>query len=208
MQTSVVNKYHLNEEQLLICWQQFLDGEREAFGRLISFYYAALFQYGMKMHADKAFVQDCIQDMATHLWSRRERLSREVHVKSYLFKSLRHDMMRQLRRRQLQAQHIIQWWKTDPHFDAEFSVETSIIDNEAAKEQRQRLHESLQSLSPRQQEIIYLRYYQNMDHEQVAVIMKLQKEAVYNLLSAAIKRLKSHWGLAVALIISLLSKFF
>jgi RNA polymerase sigma factor (sigma-70 family) len=166
----------------------------------------------MKIHPDKAFVQDCIQDIATDLWSKRERLSRDVHVKSYLFKSLRHKMIRQLERRHIQQRHLLVWGQGEQPFDAEFSVETAIIDNEADLERKQQLYASLQSLTPRQQEIIYLRYYQNLEHDQVAIIMKLSKEAVYNLLSSSLKRLKSYWqsgaGTISGLVLLVFGKYF
>jgi len=203
------NIYHLEEGELLTCWQQFLEGNSEAFGQIISCYYAALFQYGIKIHADKAFVQDSIQDMATDLWSKRERLSRQVHVKSYLFKSLRHKMIRQLQRRDVQQRHLLLWGQGAlAPFDAEFSVEAAIIDNETNRQRKQLLYDSLKSLSPRQQEIIYLRYFQNLEHDQVAAIMKLSRVAVYNLLSSSLKRLKSQIGPLSSIALLLSGKYF
>ncbi|HVI45309.1 MAG TPA: sigma-70 family RNA polymerase sigma factor [Chitinophaga sp.] len=196
MNISRENTYHLSEEQITVNWQHFLEGGSDAFGRIIACYYNGLFQYGMKIHADSAFVEDCLQDMATTLWSKRQQLSRDVHVKGYLFKSLRHKMLRQLQTRKTQQQHLHLWLQGyQPPFNAEFSIESSIIDSDADSQRKQQLHACLQQLSHRQQEIIYLRYFQDLDHEQVAAIMKLSREATYNLLSATLKRLRSQWQL-------------
>jgi len=188
--------YHADNGQLLSGWQKFLDGDSEAFGQLVALYYAPLFQYGMKIHPDKDFVEDCIQEMATTLWTKRSNLSREVHVKSYFFKSLRHKMLRELQNHKTQQKRLGLWIQDyQPPFNAELSVESFIIDDDGERERKQQLHNCLQQLSHRQQEIIYLRYFQNLEHEQVAAIMKLTKEAAYNLLSMALKRLRNQWEL-------------
>jgi RNA polymerase sigma factor (sigma-70 family) len=199
---------HFHESQVIVCWQQFLSGDSHAYGQVIEYHYAALFQYGMKMQSDKAFVEDCIQEMFTTLWTKRERLKPDLHVKSYLLKCLRHKILRQLEQLKSNRKHILLFGRSlVDAFTAEFSVETTIIDMEQVRQRKAQLHKCLNTLSPRQQEIIYLRYFEELDHEQVAVIMNLNKAAVYNLLSIALKRLKSQWETLLLLSTGMLESF-
>jgi RNA polymerase sigma factor (sigma-70 family) len=52
----------------------------------------------------------------------------------------------------------------------------------------------LASLSRRQQEVIYLRFYVDADLEEIAEIMSLNRQSVYNLLHDALKKLKKLSG--------------
>lgn len=48
----------------------------------------------------------------------------------------------------------------------------------------------LAALSNRQREIIYLRFYQNLDYEEISEVMNINYQASRNLLSHAIKVLR------------------
>lgn len=196
------NNFH--ESQITVYWQRFLSGDSHFFGQIIEFHYQTLFQYGMKMHPSTPLIEDCIQDMFTDLLKKREKLRHDVHVKSYLLKSLRHKILRQLQQQKSIREHMTLFGRSqESPFNAEFSVETTIIDAEEVWQRKNRLQKCLRTLSPRQQEIIYLRYFQGLECEQVAVIMNLHLAAVYNLSSLALKRLKTQWQSFLTIIASL-----
>jgi RNA polymerase sigma factor (sigma-70 family) len=48
----------------------------------------------------------------------------------------------------------------------------------------------LANLSRRQQEVIYLRFYMDADTDEIAEIMSLNRQSVYNLLHDALRRLR------------------
>ena len=90
-----------------------------------------------------------------------------------------------------------QQWLTDEDeldFDAEdlgeISVEQQIIEVETNQELLQQLNRQLAELPKRQQEIIYLKFYENLDNESIAQVMSISRQAVANLLYRTLKELK------------------
>jgi RNA polymerase sigma factor (sigma-70 family) len=57
-----------------------------------------------------------------------------------------------------------------------------------------KMRQALAGLSRRQQEVIYLRFYVEADIEEIAEIMSLNRQSVYNLLHDALKKLKKSSG--------------
>ncbi len=53
------------------------------------------------------------------------------------------------------------------------------------------LTKSFESLTKRQKEALFLRYYENFTYEQIAEAMQLELKSVYNLVSKAIDTLRN-----------------
>ena len=81
----------------------------------------------------------------------------------------------------------------DYDFFHEFSIERIIIEKQISEERAEKLKKTLSQLSKRQKEIIYLKYYQYLDHGQIAELMNISKQSVYNLLHETINQLRSLW---------------
>ena len=78
-------------------------------------------------------------------------------------------------------------------FMQEFSIEKQIIDKQISEEKAEKVRLALKRLSKKQQEIIYLKYYQHLDYAQIAELMSINRQSVYNLLHEAIQKLRSVW---------------
>jgi RNA polymerase sigma factor (sigma-70 family) len=81
----------------------------------------------------------------------------------------------------------------DSHLIGDLPIETAIIEDEASQYYVRKLQQLIPKLSKRQQEIIYLRFYENLDNEAIAEVMSLSRQAVANLLWRALKELKDYW---------------
>lgn len=81
----------------------------------------------------------------------------------------------------------------DTDFFGEFSVETRIIQQEFEEQQLKKLRQTLDKLSKREREVIYLKFYQEMDYEQIAALMSINYQSVRNLVHTAIRELKKSW---------------
>jgi RNA polymerase sigma factor (sigma-70 family) len=73
----------------------------------------------------------------------------------------------------------------------EFSLEQVIIEKQISEERAQKLKKILPELSRKQNEIVYLKYYQHLDHAQIAELMNLSRQSVYNLLHETLQRLRN-----------------
>ncbi|WAC14294.1 RNA polymerase sigma factor [Dyadobacter pollutisoli] len=171
-------------------WQRFKAGDSEALGQLAQVHYRALYNYASKFSSDSDFIRDSIQELYLELWERRNFLSETAFVKSYLLKALRHKLIKEsirLKRFQEPRQAFFDGENTDP------SIESNIIEDENIRFQNGRLKRIITLLTKRQQEIIYLRFYQNLENEDIAQIMGLGRQSVSNLLYRTLKEIKEIW---------------
>lgn len=174
-----------------LIWQRFLSGEMEAFDKLMTLHFRTLFHYGSKFSRDQEFVKDNIQDLFLLLWEKRANLNAQIPVRPYLMASLRRLMHRNVKNRPLLDDTGVE--EIIGRFDIEFSVEEEYIENESNRVMTQRLKKLLEELPLRQKEVVYLKFYQEMDRSQISEIMNISPQTVSNLLQIAIKHLKNHW---------------
>jgi RNA polymerase sigma factor (sigma-70 family) len=194
----------MDQLDVSVLWRRFLAGDTEAFGLLMSSHYRALYQYGTKFSRDKEFVKDCIQDLFLGLWEKRQNLNKDAVVKPYLLASLRRLMHRQVVSRTWVGEE--QLGEPDGAFDIEFSVEQIYIEKEGTLVRTRQLQQLLDELPKRQKEVVYLKYFLEMDRIQIAEVMEVTPQTVSNLLQIAIKQLKKHWK--AALLAMLMIPFF
>ncbi|SEI95769.1 RNA polymerase sigma factor, sigma-70 family [Dyadobacter koreensis] len=171
-------------------WLKFKSGDAAAFGELSQMHYRALYNYATKFSSDPEFIRDCIQELYLELWERRTFLSETAFVKSYLLKALRHKLIKESVRLKRFKEPKELFFDAD---ESDLSVESLIIQNEHLKHQIKRLNTIVSHLSKRQQEIIYLRFYQNLENEDISQIMNLGRQSVANLLYRTIKEIKEIW---------------
>jgi RNA polymerase sigma factor (sigma-70 family) len=93
-------------------------------------------------------------------------------------------------------------------FHVEFSVEQLLIREQTLKDTSEKLITMLNQLPRRQKEILYLRFFQELEVEQIVQVMEIHPQSAYNLLHKAIHRLRQSWiseteSFSVALLMSL-----
>ncbi len=167
-------------------WQQFKNGNEEAYSFMYEKYVPILYSYGYRIHPDEDVIKDCLQDLFVNLWISRENLGNTDSIKFYLFRSLRREIARKL--------------NSSPGFtpdtsaplseNIEYSIEDKLIEIEVNQIQNKELDTALTYLSDRQREVIYLRFYQNISFEEIAGIMGISHRAVYKLIYRAVDILK------------------
>jgi RNA polymerase sigma factor (sigma-70 family) len=155
-------------------WQSFLEGDKEALSEIFQDTYDDLYRYGHKLTFNYDIVEDAIQDLFLKLWKNRLNLKPVDNIKPYLFKSLRNHI--------IDSFYLI---KTVPVNQDDlpaivYSHEDFIIDSQVTEEIRNRVIEALNQLPPKQREIIYLRYFEEIDFETIASIMDINVQSVRN----------------------------
>lgn len=188
---------YLEEEQKL--WREMLAGDVTAFEHLIDRTYDLLFNYGIKFNGDRELIKDCIQDVFLGVWEKRDALNPEIPPKPYLLASLR----RRLHRLALRMDCMDYYNESDIVFDLEFNAEYQLIESEKDRQLASRMTEMLNELPKRQKEAVFLRFYNDMEREQIALVMDIQPQSVSNLLQEAFKFIKSHWRAIISLVLIL-----
>ena len=175
-------------------WDAFREGNQSAFSAIYQKYRSALSNYGSRIVSDTALIEDSIQDLFVDLWNRREYVSRTSSVKFYLFKALRHRILRNKRN-----SHSANMEPLDKHVSlfTESSYEEDTIKVQLQSEQIRHLQNSLAKLPPRQREAINLRYFHYFSNEEIAAIMEITYPSACKLIYAALKSLTASLKLVV-----------
>jgi RNA polymerase sigma factor (sigma-70 family) len=150
-------------------------------------HYRNLFAYGTKFRNDPEFVKDCLQDLFLELWKNKATLGSTNFVKSYLFKCVRNKIFRSLQKNKWHLQ--TETLDNNYVFDVEFSIEYHLIREQTLRDLANRFSKVLNTLPKRQKEIIYLRYYQDLEIAEIVKVMEINAQSVYNLISKALSNL-------------------
>jgi RNA polymerase sigma factor (sigma-70 family) len=165
--------------------------DEQALAALMKKYYADLYSYGLRFTPDEALVKDCIQEVFISLWQRRENSASILSLKYYLLRAVKNKVLKSLH----QQNHKIGPIEGLSNYDffQEYSIERFIIEQQVSEEKTARLRRTLQQLSHRQHEVIYLKFYQRLDNGQIAELMNIGRQSVYNLLHETLQKLRSLW---------------
>lgn len=169
-------------------WQNVKKDNELAFSILYNKYTQRLYNYGMHTCHDYDLVMDCLQELFSSIWEKRSNLSVVHSVSSYLFKSFRRLLMKKLtwRRRFLLSIETQQ----NRCFQVTLPVEHAMEEEELDAERAEKIKRGLSSLTKRQREAIFLKFYNGLNYSDIASIMELQVDSVYNIISKAIDCLR------------------
>lgn len=189
-------------QQDSILWQRFKEGDRIAFESLIRTYYQSLFEYGRKFTPDRDALKDHVHDLFTNLWERRTVIGDTDHIKPYLLKSLRNRIIKEKQRSNIFSE--VSDWEFAPAGFFDEDVETRIISDETSNEKKHQINHILSTLTRRQQEIIHLKFYQNLSNDQIADLLVISRPAVANLLYQTLKLFREKWHILLYSILSII----
>lgn len=189
-----------DEPLLAQLWSRFKAGDEKAFDQLAELRYRILFNYATRFTKNRDFIKDCIQDLFLELWERRGKLVDTPYVTIYLIKSLRNNLVRQLRQEKSLGK--TDDWDKDSFTD-EMTAERELIAAELLSEQAQTLRRAIEQLPSRQQEVIFLKFYEGLSNEEIAQIMDVERQTVANFLYRALTQMK-HFLPAFILLLPLL----
>lgn len=168
-------------------WARFLAGDDKAYAEIYKTYLGDMFSYGMRFTSDRELLKDCLQDVFVKIYSNRSTLSQTDNIKLYLFTALKNTLFNVFQKDK-ESFHID---TVEPVFTTEYSVEEQYIANEQDRERTDKMKQILDTLTPRQREVIYYRYVEGMKLEEICKIMDMNYQSVQNLIQRSIRKVKN-----------------
>jgi RNA polymerase sigma-70 factor (ECF subfamily) len=176
----------LNIESDTILWNQFRDGDEASFVRLFKNYYSNLYHYGCKISRDTTLVEDCIQELFIEMW-RSNGKAEIISLKAYIFKSFKFKLLKALGKIGKMSKLM-----ADQNVDTfQLSHEIFLMNEQENNILTKKVQNALDQLSPRQKEIVYLKFYMDLSYEEVSEIMNINYQASRNLVYQSVKVLKN-----------------
>jgi RNA polymerase sigma factor (sigma-70 family) len=166
-------------------WRLFLQGDEEAFAHIFETSARPLYRYGHALTPHKEIVEDSIQDIFIELWNSRLRLKDTDNILYYLFKVLRRKIFKNIDSNILLDDDLLK-----NNSDSIPSLETTIIENENQVQKLAHITDAISKLSPRQREVLELRFYQGFSYEEIGVITEINLQSVHNTVHRALTALR------------------
>ena len=180
-------------------WEFFVGGDLNAFSTLFKNYYQQLHNYGLRISNNSEMTADCIQDFFVYLYEHRESLGNIKCVRSYLFVSFRRAILKTLNK----SRHLETIDENNVRFT--FSEEELRLEKELNKQKANIVKTVLNRLSPREREVIYLKYYSELKTSEITEVMNITYQSVLNTLQKAFAKLR--YSLETATIREVLNKY-
>ncbi len=177
----------ITDESSAVKWQEFLQGDENAYSWLYKTYIQLLYSYGLHFTMDGELIKDCIQEVFTKIYKNRKTLILPDNVRLYLLIALKNCLLNALNK---------QYRYTDLEsipFILSETVEDEFLSTEASKLQKEEVENILSILTPRQREIMYYRFVEEMDFDQICKIMDLNYNSAHNLIQRALKKVRDNY---------------
>ncbi|HEU4633759.1 MAG TPA: sigma-70 family RNA polymerase sigma factor [Flavisolibacter sp.] len=171
--------WHLSEKE-----------DKKAFACLYEQYFDQLFNYAIRFCADREQVKEYIQEMFIKLWRNRHNLNKATNIEHYLMGALRNVI---LKKQSYKTRFVFEELEEESYdFEMAYPAEHRIIQTEQQKLLHQHFKKAFTKLTPRQKEIIYLRYLKGMNYEELAAIMNISVKAAYKLIARSLETLREN----------------
>lgn len=182
-------EFHILKDEEV--WEIFKSGNEDAMGYIYRTNIYILYKYGNKFSPNGQLVEDCIQDLFLTIWKNRENLNSTDSIKLYLLGALRKKLIRYAAQDQ---KHQTLHESIDEYcFDLEYDPQEFEFGVQMKKSNENTIKQFLEKLSKRQKEAIYLKFYQDMDYEEIGQIMELNYQSTRNLIYSSLKSLRAQF---------------
>lgn len=168
-------------------WISFIKGDSDAFSELYKLFYRTLYSYGLSFRTSEEQVRDIIQDLFVKLYARSELVKDASTLSPFLFASMRNACINSMKTEQRLTS-----LDTIAGFEINYSIDNNNIEDKEELDRIKILVKNiLDQLTPRQREIIYLRFLHQMEYEEISKIMEMSEQAARNLVHRAMDKMRS-----------------
>lgn len=169
-------------------WIATVAGDQDAYALLHKSLYPSLYHYLLKMVKDEELADDLLQDVFIKIWTKRVQIGEMKNVKAYFFTAARSTAINHFRRVKLVNEKLERYPELE--LELEFNQEDVIIAAELNSNLKLVITEALNNLPARQREIIYLKFYEDMDYAKIAEVTGIRYQSVINHVFRAIQTLR------------------
>jgi len=168
----------LTNKNIDFLWRSFLKGDDKNFSIIYQQHIEELFSYVLKLSPDREIVKDCIQEVFIDLFQKRNKIDIEIkNLKSYLFVALRNCIIKKITQTRKYEPLELNEDKKEIKFHVEYSFQDKLIELEISNEIKNKLRNAINNLPDRQKEIIYLKFEEEMNYDQIAKVLKISIES-------------------------------
>ena len=189
-QANLSNNSMFTQDESYIKWKLFLEGDDQAYSWIYTHYIQVLYNYGLQITPDSEIVKDCIQDVFVKIYKAKKKLTVPQNPKVYLMIALKNNIYNTFNQERLQKNYAFSLYQTEE----QLTVKNEFIDQEARHEEMNNIKRMMKILTPRQREVIYYRFIEELSYDDICQIMGLNYQSAYNLLQRKKKKIREAYG--------------
>jgi len=172
-------------------WNLLVEGDQQGLYACFDLFYDDLYRFGVCMYKNPELVKESINSLFIELWRIQDKLSSVQNIQQYvltIFKRILYKTYQQYSRDTITL--VIE----EEHIEAaltEQPYENILIASQQDEIIKKKLQKALNQLSPRQIEIVKLRYFDQESFTDIAAKTGLTERTIYNTLHNAVKILRN-----------------
>ncbi len=176
----------LENEQNLI--EKAIDGDKEAFGLLYSHYQPQIYRFIYIKVSERAEAEDICHQVFLKAWQNIGRFNyQKLPLSSWLYKIARNQIIDTYRSKREDISLIdVEDIATTDHLEIEEKID--------AKDEIEKVKKAIEKLKPEQQDVIIMRYIEEMSPKEIAFAIGKSPTAVRIIQHRAIKSLRETLG--------------
>lgn len=188
-QANLSNNSMFTQDESYIKWKLFLEGDDQAYSWIYTHYIQVLYNYGLQITPDSEIVKDCIQDVFVKIYKAKKKLTVPQNPKVYLMIALKITSII-LSIKNDCKNYAFSLYQTEE----QLTVKNEFIDQEARHEEMNNIKRMMKILTPRQREVIYYRFIEELSYDDICQIMGLNYQSAYNLLQRSLQKIREAYG--------------
>jgi RNA polymerase sigma-70 factor (ECF subfamily) len=169
---------YTNEELL-----EKLKGENSsaASSEIYNRFFSVLFQFAIRMTKESMLAEDIVHDVFTKFYNNPPNVN--IKLDAYLYQAVKYTFIDIINKTKSQAKYI-QSLTTDA-YDVSYSIDDQLI----VKELEIRIYRAIENFPPKMKEIFLLSRKMEMNHKEIAAMLKIKEATVARQISNGIIRL-------------------
>lgn len=174
---------HIQENELVV---RLINGDREAFCTLYSWYKEPLTFFAIKFLKSAEFAEDIVQDTFTHIWLGRKFIQADVPFSAYLYAIVKNRVLNQLRtleRQQLLEAHLLKY-----AMDYTEDTQQEILSHDL----KEVIQKAFETLTPRQQEIFRLSREGQLSYKEIACQLGISVHTVHEHITICLQTIRKY----------------
>ncbi|GAA3923734.1 RNA polymerase sigma-70 factor [Chitinophaga oryziterrae] len=168
-------------------------GNQHAFAEIYERYFGPLYLHAYKRIRDKDEARDLVQELFSHLWSKRDTLEPRTSFSNYLYTWVRNSILNIIAHKAVEEKYLssLPGWTNDAE---------SLTDHRVRERQLAAIIEKeIDALPPRMRAVFELSRKSNMSYKEIAEKLDLTEQSVRSHVKNALKILRMKLGVLVYL---------
>jgi RNA polymerase sigma-70 factor (ECF subfamily) len=166
------------------------NGDLRSFKQLFDNYYVMLCYIANGYLNSKQLSEEVVDDVFYKIWENRETLVIHTSIKAYLIQAVRHRSINSLESKNRSNDYLTDTPIEDSREDFLFTDTNTPLSTLLSKELEEAITQAINSLPPECRKIFYLKHFENLKYEEIAVQQNISVNTVKSQLKIASQKLR------------------